>query len=137
MAAGACTASQRSRVAERLGGTPFERCHQDNVDGEVEIGLPPAVDRHWSGAALCPQPHADALPLQQQRRGRAANIIGPDSVREQRPMSDAHRWQVEHGTELQREPCAARMVPGSRIDEQHLRLHGKRPDRCLEASALA
>ena len=99
---GRVRASQRARVAKRFGRLVVESCQHDDFDRNLDVGSPGGMDRERSSATPRPQPFPDALALEQQRRGSSANIIRPDSVREQGPVGDPDGRQVEHAPELQR-----------------------------------
>lgn len=52
-------------------------------------------------------------------------------------MRDPDAGNAKHRAEVKREPGVARMITPRRVDENHIRLPRKVPDRGLEQRSLA
>jgi protein-L-isoaspartate(D-aspartate) O-methyltransferase len=67
------------------------------------------------------EPVADDLALEEKRSPCAAFVRRPISFRDERPVGDADRREVERDAEMKREPRPARMVAPGGVDQDDLR----------------
>ena len=92
-------------------------------------------ERARSGASSEPVP--DLLSVEEQRAARTALVRRQLARGAERSVRDADRRQIQHGTEVQGEAGATRVVAPRAVDEQHVRRLCQRAYRGLEQRTLA
>jgi hypothetical protein len=80
---------------------------------------------------------ADKRPVEKKGASRAALVGRPVALRDERPVRDANRRNVEHGSQVKSETRAAWVVAPRRVHEEDVREHREGTDDGLEKGTLA
>lgn len=90
----------------------------DDVDGGVGIGAPAGMDGQRTPSGTGTEPVADEFIIDKQRANGALLVGRPVTVGHQGAVSDAHRGQGQHRTQLDGEAGPARVIGSGGIDQQ-------------------
>jgi hypothetical protein len=136
---GACS-SASGHIAchsERLWRTSTLGEIQDELNGVVQADPPAWVHHDRSSSAARAHPAGDDVVADTNKTGGADAVRRPWTLAGERSVSDAHRRQLEDGTEVDGEPGSSRVVGPGGVDEQHLRFDGQTAHRRLKNTSDA
>ena len=128
---GTAAAGKLTGTTQRLGRATSPGQHGDDLDRSCQIYPPARMNGQRPDTCLSTQPAADHHVGDSKRARGASMITGPVAGGNQRSMRHSDGWQLQLGTQVQRQPGSSRMITSSRIQQQHIKITGQRSYRPL------
>jgi hypothetical protein len=137
----ACLISPRTGAAgkltgstQRLGRTTSAGQRGDDRNGSVQIDTPARMHSQRPDTWLSTQPAADNHVVDSKRACRTSMITGPLAGGDQRSVRHSDRRQLQLRTEVQCQTRSSRMITGSRVQQQHIKITRQCPYGALHQS---
>jgi hypothetical protein len=107
-------------TAQRLGCTASSGGGQDQSHGGGHVDPPAGMYDERAGTRSSAHPARDDLIADAERADRPAAVPRPRALGNKGPMCDADRGEVEHGTQVDRQPGSSRVVATGGVEEQNV-----------------